>query len=72
MKTFCAVLVSAVLASGCTKMITTPVKAAGKVAVASIDVAGDVAAAGVKAGGKVAGSAGADPEVIKAAAILAK
>lgn len=53
-------------------MITTPIKAVGKVATTSIGVAGDVASAGVKAGGKVAGSAGADPALVKTAAVLAK
>jgi hypothetical protein len=72
MKALCAALGFVVLTSGCTKMITTPIKAAGKVATTSIGVAGDVASAGVKAGGKVAGSAGVDPELVKAAAVLAK
>ena len=72
MKALCAMLVPVIFAAGCTKMVTTPIKVAGKVATTSIGVAGDVASAGVKAGGKVAGSAGVDPELVKAAAVLAK
>lgn len=53
-------------------MITTPIKAAGKIATTSIGVAGDVTVAGVKTGSKVVKSTGTDPEVIKAAALLAK
>jgi len=72
MKKIYAMLGFVILTTGCTKLITTPVKAAGKVATTSIDVAGDVAAAGVKSGSKVAKSAGADPTVVKAAVLLAK
>lgn len=72
MKTFCAVLVSAVLASGCTKMITVPIKVAGKTAAASVEAAGDVAAAGVKSGSKVVKSSGVDPQLVDAAILLAK
>ncbi|NOU35503.1 MAG: hypothetical protein HOO88_01820 [Kiritimatiellaceae bacterium] len=53
-------------------MITTPIKAAGKVATTSIGVAGDVTVAGVKAGTKVAKSAGGDSTAVQAAALLAK
>jgi hypothetical protein len=62
----CSAVLLAVLTSGCTKMITTPIKAAGKVATTSIDVAG------VKAGTKVAKSAGGDSTAVQAAALLAK
>ena len=72
MKSFCAILVSVLLTSGCVKMVTTPIKAAGKVATTSIGVAGDVTVAGVKAGTKVAKSAGGDSNAVKAAALLAK
>lgn len=72
MKPLCAILVSVLLTSGCVEMVTVPLKATGKVAVASIEVAGDVTAAGVKAGTKVAKSAGGDSTVVQAAAVLAK
>ncbi len=72
MKTFCVMLGSVLLISGCAEMITTPIKVAGKTATTSIGVAGDVAAAGVKAGSKVVASTGADPKVVEAAALLAK
>jgi uncharacterized protein YceK len=72
MKALCAVLVSVILISGCTKMITVPIKAAGKVTVASIEVAGDVTTAGIKAGTKVAKSAGGDSTAVQATALLAK
>lgn len=67
-----AILVSALLTSGCVKMVTTPIKAAGKVATTSIEVAGDVTSAGVKAGTKVAKSAGGDSKAVKTAVLLAK
>ncbi len=53
-------------------MITVPIKAAGKVATTSIGVAGDVMITGVKTSSKVVKNTGTDPEVIKAAALLAK
>jgi hypothetical protein len=72
MKTFCAMLVPVLLITGCTKMITVPIKVAGKTAAASVEAAGDVAAAGVKSGSKVVKSSGVDPQVVNAAVLLAK
>lgn len=72
MKKLCAMLVPVIFAAGCTKMVTAPIKVAGKVATTSIGVAGDVAAAGVKSGSKVVKSTGADPAVVNAAVLLAK
>jgi hypothetical protein len=72
MKPFCAILISVLLTSGCVEMVTTPIKAAGKVTVTSIEVAGDVTSAGVKAGTKVAKSAGGDSKAAKTAILLAK
>ncbi len=62
----------ALLASGCAKMITGPIKLTGKVAAASVEAAGDVASAGVKSGSKVVKSSGVDPQVVNAAVLLAK
>jgi hypothetical protein len=67
-----AVFLPLLLASGCTKMITVPIKTAGKVTITSIQVAGDVTVAGAKAGTKVAQSAGGDSNAAKAAMLLAK
>ena len=72
MKALCAILVSVALTSGCVEMITTPIKATGKVATTSIGVAGDITAAGVKAGTQVAKSAGGDSSAVKTAVLLAK
>lgn len=72
MKTLCVALGFALLTSGCTKLVTVPVKAAGKITVATIEVADDVTTAGAKAGTKVAKSAGGDSTAVKAATLLAK
>ena len=68
----CSAVLFAIRASGCTNMITVPIKVAGKTAAASVEAAGDVAAAGVKSGSKVVKSSGVDPQVVNAAVLLAK